>query len=570
MALGIKRSWLLDLPGDIWGKIFGLFPVRDLIRLSLTCTKIRSAVHGKANIEVSGNSCSVFRRYKMFRGIRFNVESPDDVCGLVREMEENPQIVRLIASLSIKIGGTEVSKILRKLDSGSLVHLRVGNVLSGDEKSICRLTRLEKLYIRDAETFRDGDLVRLVKLTDLTLTGDAPMITSHGLSQLKNLTRLSVLALTSLTFLSSTKIKHLSLWNRHIGSNDWMYMTRVTRLRVAGQIYSVKISGGIGQLNRLRDLAFYGVDEVDIREIRELKLISLQLFSVRFSQENISEGSANIWDFTEWNLETIGLRKFILSTWDFIKDKLLLPLTLRKLEISYGYLADLMISNNLSNLTSLVLGCSHDHKKIKHRYIGALINLRELCLNSTAKIYNADVVGLTNLTHLVMNDTITDHGIAGLTEMRRLVLNSLVTDRGISRMRKLRFMDLNYNVNVTDRGLVRLTKLTEINLRMNKNISNVSLKKLMNLEKVEVEFSAVRFNFRWLEGNGVHVVWNYAEREQFLRLFPDMCKGKVIKKIDRFSVEFERFDDYNGVHWDDLVMLMIFSIGVMSVCNFFI
>ncbi|AYV83744.1 MAG: hypothetical protein Hyperionvirus11_17 [Hyperionvirus sp.] len=544
-----KCCRVLDLPGDVYGNILGLFPLIDLIRLCLTCTKMRVTVHAKASIVVNGNSCSVLGQYKMFRGLKFSVRTPtmEYVRGLLTEMETMPGVMRSISSMTI-VNSEDVSRVLEKLEVKSLVRLRVNDVMSGDEKAICRFSRLVKLEIRDADTFGDADLVRLVKLKDLKL-GETPLITSWGIGQLENLTDLCLL-------------------DRDIGSSDWVYLTRVTKLRLASrrpaEIREIKVGRGLGQLSHLRELALYDV-RVDIREIRELALRSLRLFYVGFCHENISEESTNIWDFSEWTLETLGIG--VWGNWHMIRERLLLPVTLRKLEIRHGYLADVLIRNNLINLTSLVLSFSHtfDDEKIGYGHIGGLINLRELSLNKKAKIYNADVIGLTKLTHLVMNDMITDDGIEGLFNMRRLVLNGLVSDRGIGMLRKLTFLDMNYNEKVTDRGLMGLRELVEVNLRMNKRISDVSLKKLINLQKVEVEFSGVKFDLRWLEGNGVHVVWNYVDKVKFCRLFPEMCRGKLVNKIDRFFVEFEdvRLFDHHGDGATTIVIPLIILVAAI-------
>ncbi|AYV84718.1 MAG: hypothetical protein Hyperionvirus35_14 [Hyperionvirus sp.] len=561
------KCWILDLPGDLSGNILGLFSMIDLIRLCLTCKKMRLSVHAKANIVVSGNSCSVLGQYKMFRGIKFDVTAAswENCPTWFEEMEKMPRVARSISSLNIRIESEEVSKILRELEGGSLVDLWVNNIMTGDEKSICRFTRLKKLCIGEAETFSDTDLGALVNLTDLSL-GDAPLISSAGFYHLENLTKLALkgpefinrtkIPLINLNFLGSTKIKDLYLFNRDIGSSDWMYMTRLTKLRLMAEKPStqpVKIDQGVKQLTRLRDLELIGVEEIDVREIRELRLTSLKLFYVSFCRENMCEKSVNFWDLRGCELETIGIGEWggleletfrngeLVNPWQYIKDKLLFPATLRKLEIRSCYLADVLVRNDLINLTSLVLSHSitFEERKIKYVSIVGLINLRELCLNKEAKITDADIFGLTKLTHLVMNDMITDDGIQGLVEMRRLVLNGLVTNRGISGLKKLMFLDMNYNGYVGNRGLTGLKELVELNLRMNKKISDISLKALMHLQKIEVEFSIVRFDFRSLEANGVNIVWNYADREQFLRLFPRMS-DRMIVKIGRFDVEYEQ------------------------------
>jgi hypothetical protein len=336
--------------------------------------------------------------------------------------------------------------------------IKIGN-------SIELYQNLEELMVRD---YIYGTYVP-PKLTSLTIMGVKGMNMFENVAHLTGLTRLNIAAARSLNLKDDdvralVGLRELLLSQHNLSSDAFKDLTLLESLRLGMPSKTMHGSTFLRNLTRLKTL---------IASSGSIKLVDDDLLTLP-------------------NLTTLhmGLKHGIkghcfntkLTTLGFIngQNHWISHLTL---------LEDLQIGNSLgiddigiANLTRLKYLCVQDCN-ITNAGIVRLQNLTELHLEGCSPITGSVLSRLPNLTNLkIMNNAaVYDDDIMYLTQLRTLIINNGITDIGIADLTGL--TDLTANTNITDEGLMKLTNLTCLYVKQG-GITDAGISRLVSLERL--------------------------------------------------------------------------------------
>lgn len=301
---------------------------------------------------------------------------------------------------------------------------------------------------------------------------DSEMMTNWILRQMSDIEELVCNStIMNETIMTLTNLKNLNiLSNPHITNKGICHLSSSLHSLTAG-LHSPVTHVGLQKLTNLTDLKVRGsrFNNASIKKLVKLRKLCLNEVKSTITFKGISKLSELR------TLEVLGSTS--------IYDQDLRQMTNLTSFTFHGFIPP--FSNydisTLSNLTSL----SVDHR-IDNEGIQNFPKLTKLNIYAAHLIDDDGIKKLTSLTHLVLNEFITDEGVKNLINLKALIyprfanFKSEVGDDGVKNLTNLVYLDIDTE-KFTDEAIKKLTRLEKFYNFDNSQISENALNLLPNL-----------------------------------------------------------------------------------------